>query len=208
MTPMTSIPSIKTPTLSPVQPDQLTVYANRHDLRRDLHTFVGYVKQRSIKRSYRGNSLPQAEYKRLARLIPDADGATEAGSSYDDNWYGSGAEASSWIEYVDRLALKMGFVAYDTTGAYRGYSSAEPSFADNVMRVEGDTYRRFLALSLAEQERRLLDTLIDDFSSSYNEFYTVGIQGRLDRFPTWGSSLGLMPGLNFAAIRRFLLDQL
>jgi len=102
----------------------------------------------------------------------------------------------------------MEFVSYDTKGTYRGYSSTEPSFPDNVIGFNADAYRNFLALPLAAQERRLLDTLVSDYGSSFNEFYTLSIHGRLDRFPTWGSAIGVMRGLNFATIRRFLLDLL
>jgi len=132
--------------------------------------------------------------------------AEESGDQ--DALYGHGAEAPSWIDYLDRLALKMGFVSYDIKGTYRGYSSQEPSFPDNFITFNAEAYRAFLALPLAEQERRLLDTLVRDNSYSYNEFYTVSIHGRLDRFPSWGCGVGVMRGLNFAAIRRFLLDLL
>ncbi|MCA1598112.1 MAG: hypothetical protein LC769_03680, partial [Chloroflexi bacterium] len=202
---------IKTAPLTPVDPDALTVYANPNDLRRDLHTFVGYVSGRVIKRSYRGNDLPQADYKRLGRLIKDdslgrgALGALSDDDGYDDTSYG---HAYNWIAYLDRLALKLGFVSYNIKGEYRGYSSQEPSFPDNFMRFNADAYHKFLALPLAAQERRLRDTLTDDYTSGYNEFYATGIHGRLDRFPTFGSATGVMPTLDFAAVRRFLLDLL
>ena len=207
MTP-TKIP-IKTLPLTPIDPDTLTVYANPNDLRRDLHTFVGYVSGRAIKRSYRGNDLPQADYKRLGRLIKDDSlglGALSDDDGYDDDT--SYGHAYNWIAYLDRLALKLGFVGYNTKGEYRGYSSQEPSFPDNFMRFNADAYHKFLALSLAAQERRLRDTLTDDYTSGYNEFYATGIHGRLDRFPTFGSNTGVMSTLDFAAVRRFLLDLL
>lgn len=197
--------------LAPARPDSLDneiVYANPNDLRRDLHTFVGYVSRREIKRSNRGNELPQADYKRLARLIDDNWPEEEGESAYGDSLYGHRAESYSWIYYLDRLALKMGFISYDTKGVYRGYSSVEPSFPDNLIHFNAEGYRTFLALPLAEQERRLLDTLVGDYDQGYNEFYTVGIRGRLDRFPSWGSALGVMPTLNVGDVRRFLLDAL
>lgn len=205
---MTTLPD--TAPLTPVRPDNLTVYANPNDLRRDLHTFVGYVSGRAIKRSNRGNDLPQADYKRLARLIDDGwpESEPDGEGGFGAVLYGHRAEAYSWIYYLDRLARKMDFISYDTKGVYRGYSSAEPSFPDNLIRFNAETYRAFLALPLVTQERRLLDTLVGDYSSGQNEFYTVGIRGRLDRFPNWGSAVGVMAGLDFAAPRRFLLDLL
>src|SRR3989440_11671973 len=205
---MTTMTTMTTLPLTPVDPDNLTVYANPNDLRRDLHTFVGYVSRRSIKRSYRGNELPQADYKRLAQVIHEGGPGSAEESGDQDALYGHGAEAPSWIDYLDRLALKMGFVRYDIKGTYRGYSSQEPSFPDNFMSFNADAYRTFLALPLAEQERRLVDTLVRDYSYSHNEFYRVSVHGRLDRFPNWGCGVGVMRGLNFAAIRRFLFDLL
>ncbi len=206
----TSTPKTTTKTLplTPVHPDNLTVYANPNDLRRDLHTFVGYVSRRTIKRSYRENDLPQADYKRLAQLIRDDAPGADGEGRQDDSLYGHGVEAYGWIDYLDSLAHKLGWVEYNTKGTYRGYSSAEPSFSDNLMRFNAGAYRAFLALPLAEQERQLCDTLVGDYTSAYNEFYTVAIRGRLDRFPTWGSSTGAMPTLNFAAVRRFLFELL
>src|SRR4051812_42585087 len=154
MTTMTTLPLI------PVDPDNLIVYANPNDLRRDLHTFVGYVSRRSIKRSYRGNELPQADYKRLAQVIHEGGPGSAEQSGDDDALSRHGAEAYSWIDYLDRLALKLGFVSYDIMGTERGYSSQEPSFPDNFMSVKAEVYRAVLALPLAEQERRLLDTLV------------------------------------------------
>jgi hypothetical protein len=205
---MTTAPK---PALQAVSPDGLTLYSNSRDLRRDLHTLVNYVRGRTIKRSYRGNDLPAADYKRLLQLIPgDRQRARndDDDDDYDDDAFLYGREAYSWISYLDQLALRLGFLHYDTKGAYRGYSSPEPSFRDNIIQFKGDAYSAFLALPPAEQERRLLDALLQDFSSGKNEFYTVSIRGRLDRFTNWGSATGLMPELNFAESRRFLLNQL
>jgi len=192
--------SILSPT--PIDVQSFDVVSNRHDLRRDLHRYVQYVDGRNIKRSYRTNELPAADIKRLGQLL-NIDPAEEAAAAFR-----YGAEASTWIDYVDGLALMMGFVSYDTKGSYRGYSSSEPSFPDNFVVFNREAYRKFLALPLAEQERKLFDTLVRGYSSSYNEFYQYSILGRLDRFPMWGSAVGVMPTLNFAGIRRFLFDLL
>ena len=55
--------------LTPIKPDNLILYANASDVRRDLHTYVNYVNGRTIKRSYCGNELPPADYKRLSQLM-------------------------------------------------------------------------------------------------------------------------------------------
>ena len=197
-------PSEAVSTLSPTPIDvqALDVVSNRHDVRRDLHRYLQYVDGRNIKRSYRTNELPTADTKRLTQLL-NIDPAEET-----DTPYRSGVEASSWIDYVDGLALKMGFVSYDTKGSYRGYSSSEPSFPDNFIGFNREAYRKFLTLPLAEQERQLFDTLVNNYAYSNNEFYQYSILGSLDRFPMWGSAIGVMPTLNFAGIRRFLFDVL
>ena len=180
----------------------LEISSNPHDLRRDMHTFVQYVTGRNIKRSYRTNELPAADFNRLAQIMKvDVSERQESYSRY-------GAEAMNWIDYIDQLTVKMEFVSYDTKGSYRGYTSSAASFPDNFIGFNDQKYRDFLLLPLVEQERRLFDTLVDDFSHGHNEFYRHSVLGVLDRFPEWGSGVGVMPTLNFATIRRFLFDLL
>src|SRR5262245_60966562 len=82
------------------------------DLRRDLHVFVDFVRERAVKRSHRGNALSKADAKRLARLLSDPDAVREA----DEDG------SSVWIEFVDEVALRLGFIHYDTKGQYAGYT--------------------------------------------------------------------------------------
>ena len=202
--PTENSPSLSS-SLSTFDPDKMVIVANDYDLRRDLHTYVNYVKGRSIKRSYRGNDLPVADYKRLAQLMAIREPDAETLEVYPHRYT---VEAASWVDYVDLLAHRMGFVSYDRKGSYRGYSSVEPSFPDNFITLNFEAYNAFLELPMAEQERRLFDTLVNDYEYSYNEFYSRGILARLDQFSTWGSGIGVMPTLNFAKIRRFLFDLL
>ena len=190
--------------LTPIKPDNLILYANPSDVRRDLHTYVNYVNGRNIKRSYRGNELPQSDYKRLSQLMNIHEPTDKSDHESDTNWYAVGSH--SWVDYIDWLAHRMGFVSYDTEGTYRGYSSTEPSFQDNFIGFNAEVYRKFLTLPIADQERELFDTLINDWDYTHNEFYEYGVVGRLDRFPTWGAGIGMMPSLNFTDIRRFLFD--
>lgn len=180
----------------------LDVVVNLRDLRRDLHTFIQYVREREVKRAYRSNELPPADLKRLGQLMKLAtNNLLDPDRDYFD-------EALHWVDYVDQVARKMGLVSYDTKGVYRGYTSSEPSFPDNVIQFNAENYTNFIGLPLAEQERQLLDTLVKDYDYSHNEFYIKSPLGRLDRFSTAGSATGVMPTLNFAAIRRFLLELL
>lgn len=56
--------------------DKLDVPVRSADLRRDLHVFVDYVRDREVKRGHRDNLLGKADAKRLAKLLayrPSAD---------------------------------------------------------------------------------------------------------------------------------------
>ena len=112
------------------------------DLRRDLHVFVDYVGAREVKRSHRENALSKADAKRLARLMSDP----EAVRQVDEE------ESSTWIDFVDEVALQLGFVHYDTEGEYAGESSREPSFPDNYIEFRPKPYEQFLKAKAAKQE--------------------------------------------------------
>ena len=182
--------------LTPVDVTDLDVFSNPCDLRRDLHVFVRYVQERSVKRLHRSNYLSKSDSLRLAKAMSDP-------LAVDDVRHGG---RSSWVDHVDRLALKLGFVSYDTKGVYVGYTSSEPSFPDNYIRFNAREYQQFFQSSLAEQERRLLDTLVGEGDGCDSEFYRTGVLGRLSSFPIWGCATGVVPMLDFPKIRRFLLN--
>ncbi len=184
--------------LQPADATGLHIVANERDIRRDLHTYIAYVRDRRVKRLYRTNELSKADSNRLAKLM-------DAPELVDAIKETSGA---LWIDYVDSIAHRLGLVAYDIKGSYRGYSSSEPTFPENYIEFQAAAYDRFLNLSQVEQERRLLSGLVDTYDYSRNEFFSTGILGVLDEFPRFGSGLGVLPTLNFANVRRFLLDVL
>jgi hypothetical protein len=184
--------------VEPIDVSRLDVATESPDLRRDIHVFVDYVRTREVKRSHRENALNKADAKRLARLLSDHDTLRQV------NEEGS----SAWIDFVDDTVLKFGFVHYDTKGEYAGFSSQERSFPDNYIEYRAKPYEQFLALKAADQESRLLKTLVDQGQGSASEFYRRGVLGRLDGFNGWGSAVGVMPTLDFPAIRRFLLGLL
>jgi hypothetical protein len=168
------------------------------DLRRDLHVFVDYVRAREVKRSHRGNALGKTDAKRLARLLSDPDALREVDEE----------GSSAWIDFVDEVALRLGFVHYDTEGQYAGHTSQEASFPDNYIEFRAKPYEQFLAAKAAKQESTLLELLVHGGQGSASEFYRPGVLGRLDRFNHWGSARGVMPTLDFTAVRRFLLKLL
>jgi hypothetical protein len=168
------------------------------DLRRDIHTFTDYVSQRSVKRKTHGNTLAKSDVKRLSKIL-----------SYDhiiaenEQWEGSG-----WLRFVDRTALLLEFIDYNTEGKYRGYSSSEPSFTNNYIEYKPEVYDFFLSLSLSQQENHLLKMMIEPYSYDHNEFLNLSPVGWLETFPIFGSTIGVLPLINFEQVRYFLLNQL
>lgn len=173
----------------------LDVATELPDLRRDLHVFVEYVRARQVKRSHRGNLLGKTDAKRLARLLSDPAAIREVDEE----------GSSAWIDFVDDLALRLGFVKYDTEGQYAGYTSHEASFPDNYIEFRAKPYEQFLAAKAAKQESTLLEMLVQGGQGPASEFYRRGVLGRLQEFNQWGSATGVMPTLDFVSVRRFLL---
>jgi hypothetical protein len=186
------------PKLTPANIDRLSVFSNQYDLRHDLHAFIEYVKYREVKRSHRSNELSGSDTKRLAKLMSHSSAIEEAETSGFFNW----------VNYIDELALLFKFVKYDTEGTYAGYTSRETSFPDNYIKFDAKRYEEFIDLPLIEQEKKLLDILVNNYIDGKNEFYVTSVLGRLSGFSTWGSATGIMPGLDFAKPRRFLLEVL
>lgn len=184
------------PNLTPANIDELIVFSNPYDLRHDLHAYVEYVRERAVKRLHRSNKLNRSDSKRLAKLMSDSYPIEEV----ETKGY------SRWINYVDKLALAFKFTNYDTEGVYMGYTSSEPSFPDNYIKVDTKRYEEFIDLPLIEQEKKLLDLLVNNYLGSNNEFYDTSVLGRLSGFSTRGSATGVMPGLDFARVRRFLIE--
>jgi len=129
---------------------QLDLFDNTSDLRRDLHIFVNYVREREVKRAYRTNHLPKADFKRLAKLMNDESGLEEVADS----------GFSTWVDYVSDFALGLGLVDYDTKGVYIGYSSQSPSFPDNYVIVQDKVYDEFIKTALANQEQLIQNSLL------------------------------------------------
>ncbi len=168
------------------------------NLRRDLHVFVAYVSEHDLKRSHRGNGLQKTDARRLAKLMSDP----QADEEVAEDGY------STWLDFVDGVAHELAFVSYDTEGTYVGYSSQEPSFPDNFIRFNAKEYNGFLAQPLAGQEMHLLGILLARGEGSGSEFFARAILSQLDRFESFGSATGVIPALEFAKSRRFLLELL
>lgn len=184
--------------ITPIDVNGLEIVTNPADVRRDVHALVRDVQEREIRRRYRDNGLGKSDALRLAKLMSDPDAVQEIQEGGD----------SRWLDFVDSAALRLGFVSYDTEGSYRGYSSSERSYPDNYISFKKGKYRAFLKLSPALQESRILDSLIGDPDGTASELYRRSTLGRLEPFSTWGCATGVVPTLDFAKIRRFVLNVL
>jgi len=182
--------------LTPTNTDELSVFSNQYDLRHDLHAYVEYVRDRCVKRLHRSNELNRSDSKRLAKLMSNSYAIEEV----ETKGY------SDWVNYVDELAHAFKFINYDTEGIYAGYTSSEPSFPDNYIKVDIKRYEEFIGLPLIEQEKKLLDLLVKKYLDGDNEFYNTSVLGRLSGFLTGGSATGIMPYLDFSSARRFLIE--
>ncbi len=179
--------------------NDLNVVSNRRELRRDVHTFVNYTREREVKRTHRSNDLPKADIKRLAKLMGDPETQKQVKIT----------GTSSWIDFIDRLALLLGFVRYDTEGEYMGYTSTEPSYPDNYIMFQEPAYDQFLLSSLIEQEEYILNALIKRYDSSDNEFFSNTCPfSVLDGFERFGCATGVIPTIRFDKARRHLLELL
>jgi hypothetical protein len=174
----------------------LDVLENPCDLRRDLHVFADYVQEREVKRLHRSNRLNKSDSLRLAKLMSDpeaVDGVRETGGS-------------SWVDFVDELALQLGFVSYDIKGIYTGYTSSEPSFPDNYILFDAAKHKEFIESTLGEQEGQILQVLLAEREGCNSEFFRTCLLGRLEGFSPAGCATGVVPMLDFPQIRRFLLN--
>ncbi|KAF5427195.1 hypothetical protein C5S39_13890 [Candidatus Methanophagaceae archaeon] len=179
--------------------NELNVVSNRSELRRDVHTFVNYTREREVKRTHRSNDLSKTDIKRLAKLMGDPETQKQVKIT----------GTSPWIDFIDHLALLLGFVRYETEGEYMGYTSTEPSYPDNYIMFQEQTYDQFLLSSLIEQEEYILNALIKRYDNSDNEFFSNTCPfSVLDGFERFGCATGVVPTIRFDKARRHLLELL
>ena len=177
----------------------LDIVSNSRELRRDVHVFVNYIRDRDVKRTHRTNDLPKTDIKRLAKLIGDPETLDEVQAT----------DTSPWIEFIDNLARTLGFVRYDTQGEYMGYTSTTVSYPDNYIRFQEQAYERFLRHDPIEQEECILNALIKVYDDSDNEFFSNTCPfSVLDCFDMFGCATGVVPSIRFDKVRLYLLNLL
>ena len=181
--------------LTPCEVSEKQIVVNSYELRKDLRVFVKYIQDRRVKRSYRENRLSKTDTKRLAKSMT---------CGFDTSLLDQFGDLF-WVDFIDELALNMGFVKYDTEGSYAGYSSAEPSYPDNYIQFKSEQYKHFLDMDLSGQEQLILNTLSKKYSYQKNEFLSTNALSQLDRFDYSGCARGALPLLNFDKARSYIL---
>ena len=182
--------------LEKADPKNLTTVINPNDVRKDLHAFACYCRDYEIKRAHRDNSLPKVHLTRLAKMMSNPQLIQEVRE--DGN--------TRWIDFIDRLNLKLEFIDYVTEGIYAGYSSTTESYPDNYIEFLDDTYDQYLNQSLQEQENQILQALVDETDPCLSEFFAKHPLSILNRFSSFGCATGMVKNINFPKIRSYLLE--
>ncbi len=163
------------------------------NLRRDVYRFVDFARHETIKRSHRANEIPRGPATKLSKLL---------------SWEGEAAYVQAdgigyWSDYVSDVARWLGLVNFDVKGVYAGYSSNEPSFPDNFVKVDAKGFATWLEATPVEKERRILDALT---KREGNEFLrSATLFPEEPRFGSWGSALGPLSRMKLPAVRQRLL---
>ncbi len=182
--------------LASVSVDALEQFQNVCNIRKDIHTYTEYVRERAIKRSYRDNSLSKTDTVRLIKLL------TYPPEFEDKVTY---SDPEGWLYFIDKLVYDLGFVTYNTEGQYMGYSSYSTSFPDNYIEFKENEYCNFLDLSVNDQEHFIFNKFINTYSYDNNEFINRMVFSRLSRFRYYGCAVGVMPCIEFANARKLIL---
>jgi len=182
--------------LEKADPKNLMTVINPNDVRKDLHAFACYCRDYEIKRAHRDNSLPKVHLARLAKMMSNPQLHQEVRE--DGN--------TRWIDFIDRLNLKLDFIDYATEGTYAGYSSTTESYPDNYIDFLDTNYDQFLNQSLQEQENQIIKALVDEADPCLSEFFTPYPLSILNSFSRFGCATGVLNKIKFPKIRSYLLE--
>ncbi len=176
----------------------LEVFNNIYDSHHDVFIYLDYVRSRSVKRGARDNSLTKADALQLARRMSDPSGEEKVKES----------GSSAWVNFIDRLAWKLGLVNYDVKGEYTSYTSTSLTFRDNYIVVNETGAQGFRSLAPIKQEEMIRAALVNQQLEEYNEFFDTSEVGRLHSFISWGRTNSVASQVNFSQARRYLLSLL
>lgn len=178
--------------LQTLDPKDLTIFANKRDILRDLYIYLDYIEQRGIKRMARSNDIPKSDAVKIAKLLGDPELVKIAQES----------GGTAWGTLLDKLAHQLALVNYDTKGEYIGYSSSAPTFTDNYVTINKSGLKNFNALTPAAQEKKILANLL---VHTARELENWGVLSTLAPLRTYGTHLDQV---KFQPVRQFLLDLL
>lgn len=171
--------------------DVCIVAASQFNLRRDIYEFIQFIAEKGLTRSTRGNNIPKAAALKLAKLL---------------SWSAEAAVVERvgfgvWSEFVCDLSRHLGLVHFDTQGSYAGYSSQEPTFPNNAVKLQHVAWQNWLASAASAKEHALLDALI---RTAPNEMLRSDHPAAKGRFDFAGSALGPLSRMELPKIRRTL----
>lgn len=163
------------------------------DLRRDVYRFVRYVQEKRLVRTRYGNQIPKSAARPLAKVLSYAG---EAQAMEEDGF-------GFWSDHVSQVGRELGLISFDTKGAYQGYSSTEPSFPDNEIKVEEKAWRTYLKKTALEKERAILEVHL---RTTPNEFFNEATLVEGEGFDSFGCATGPAGKMKLLKTRRGLLE--
>jgi hypothetical protein len=183
--------------LNTIQIEENAIFKPSVNIMQDLYTYVNYVKDRYIKRTYRDNYLPKTELTRLTKLMISQNDPDRSVFSPE-----------RWVYFIEKLAHKIGLVSFNTEGEYMGFHSYTTSYPNNYIKVPNEKYDQYMNQTPIEQEKRITYALLKNPDPCESEFFNAGILGRLDRFLHYGCRSGVAELLNFEKSRQCIMNVL
>ncbi len=165
------------------------------DIRRDIYLFIDFVQREGLKRAYRGNTIPKTAALKLAKFLS----WSEERERVEQDGCGR------WSDKISRIAHWLGLVSFDTEGVYVGYTSSEPSYPDNEIKVDKKKFSVWMNLTPLEKEQAILDKLI---LKTENEFFNAPSVIKKNCFDRRGCAVGPASRMPLSSIRRNLLKML
>ncbi len=159
-----------------------------------LHAYMDYLCSREVKRSYRGNKIPDADYKRLCKSI-----------NQEDNEHNR-----SYIDEADRIAYAIDWIHYDKHGSY-SYSSDDQLYRNNIIKISKKNYQDYLNIESEDKRyKSLVKRLYTSVAVKNNELFQSDYYGAnvLSKFSVSYYSRTIIEAIKFKAARLAIIDAL